>query len=131
VRALLVTNDGRVIFDTDGTFAAGAQMAETERAPLVQTHRAQLNTLIRGRFLDPGGQEWLYVGQPILRFRNMQPETPFILVAAPVPQPSVKVVINVFGEPFEAAAPGRIDRAADRRGLALLIRIPSRVPSTV
>jgi two-component system OmpR family sensor kinase len=98
VRTLLVTNDGRVYFDSEGTFVEGSHITETERSTLLPSSRIQINSLMKGRFLNPDGREWLYVAQPVRRMRNMRPDTPLIIVAAPIPRPSLHQVINQFGD---------------------------------
>ncbi|HEX3053581.1 MAG TPA: HAMP domain-containing protein, partial [Aggregatilineaceae bacterium] len=101
VRALLMTNDGRVFFDSADMFARGTTIAEVERAPLVPVTRGQLNGLMRGRFLNPDGSEWLFVAQPVRRFMgNMQPQTPLIVMAEPVPRASLRQVFDTFGDTF-------------------------------
>ncbi len=101
VRALLITNNGRVYFNSADTFVPDATITEVERSPLVPVTRGQLNGLVRGRFLNPDGSEWLFVAQPVRRFMGtMQSDTPLIVMAAPVPRASLRQVFNTFGDTF-------------------------------
>jgi two-component system OmpR family sensor kinase len=101
VRALIVSQAGQVDFDSDGSFAQGATMTQTERAALISTDRARMSLLYRGRFRNPDGSEWLFVAQPITRgIGQMQPDTLYVMVAAPVPRPSLRQVFRTFGNTF-------------------------------
>jgi two-component system OmpR family sensor kinase len=101
VRALIVGQSGRVDFDSAGAFAPGATMTQTERSSLVPTVRARMSLLYKGRFQNPDGSEWLFVAQPITRgAAQMQPDTLYVMVAAPVPHPSLRQVIRTFGNTF-------------------------------
>jgi signal transduction histidine kinase len=101
VRALIVSQAGQVDFDSDGTFAAGATMIQTERVALIQTARPRMSLLVRGRFRNPDGSEWLFVAQPITRgAAQMQPDTLYVMVAAPVPRATLRQVIRTFGNTF-------------------------------
>jgi two-component system OmpR family sensor kinase len=101
VRTLLVSNDGYVYFDSAGTLREGTHITETERASLLPANRVLVaNSLVKGRFLDPDGKEWLFVAQPARRLGAMRPESLLVMVAAPVPHASLKQVFNLFGDTF-------------------------------
>jgi two-component system OmpR family sensor kinase len=101
VRALIVSQSGQVDFDSEGAFASGATMTQTERASLVPTVRARMSLLYKGQFRNPDGSEWLFVAQPITRgATQMQPDTLYVMVAAPVPHPSLREVFRTFGNTF-------------------------------
>jgi len=76
-------------------------MTQTERAALVPTARPRMSLLYRGRFKNPDGSEWLFVAQPITRgAAQMRPDTLYVMVAAPVPHPSLRQVFRTFGNTF-------------------------------
>jgi signal transduction histidine kinase len=101
IRALIVSQSGQVDFDSDGSFAQGATMTQTERAALIPTPGLRMSLLYRGRFRNPDGSEWLFVAQPITRgLGQMQPDALFVMVAAPVPRPSLRQVFRTFGNTF-------------------------------
>jgi two-component system OmpR family sensor kinase len=99
VRTLLVANDGYVYFDSAGALRAGTHITETERSALLPSNRIQVS-LVKGRFVDPDGKEWLFVAQPARRLGPMRPESLLVMVAAPVPRPSLREVFNNFGDTF-------------------------------
>jgi len=102
IRALIVSQTGQVDFDSDGSFDQGATMTQTERAALIPTPGLRMSLLNRGRFRNPDGSEWLFVAQPITRGlgRMQQPDALFVMVAAPVPRPSLRQVFRTFGNTF-------------------------------
>jgi two-component system OmpR family sensor kinase len=101
VRALVVTNDRQVIYDSGGEFSAGDLITELERKPLAANRRlAMNNTLFQGRFEDPDGHEWVYVAQPVRPLLEVRPESVFVMVAEPVPTASLRQVFNIFGDTF-------------------------------
>ncbi|GIV81268.1 MAG: hypothetical protein KatS3mg051_0622 [Anaerolineae bacterium] len=101
VRALLIDGDGTVRYDSQGTLVAGSSVALVEQMPLVPTNRMRLNTLVQGRFRDPQGDEWLYVAQPLFPvMMEMSLDLPYLVVAAPVPRPTLREVFRVFGGTF-------------------------------
>jgi two-component system OmpR family sensor kinase len=101
VRTLLVANDGYVYFDSAGMLRPGTHVTETERSSLLPSNRIQVvNGLIKGSFLNPDGKEWLYVAQPARRLGPMRPESLLVMVAAPLPRPSLSEVFNNFGDTF-------------------------------
>jgi two-component system OmpR family sensor kinase len=99
VRTLLVANDGYVYFDSAGALRPGTHVTETERSSLLPSNRIQVS-LVKGRFVDPDGKEWLFVAQPARRLGPMRPESVLVMVAAPVPRPSLREVFNNFGDTF-------------------------------
>ncbi|MCD4684502.1 MAG: HAMP domain-containing histidine kinase, partial [Anaerolineae bacterium] len=102
IRLLLVTNAGRVLFDTEQTMLRGHQIHEQERTSLIADAPpgAPPVVVFKGRFDDPNGEEWLYVAQPVLPQTRVQPETVFLMVAEPAPQQSLSEVFRVFGDTF-------------------------------
>lgn len=104
LRAMLVTNNGSVLYDTAGVYQAGDTIAETERQALIRVERRpmmmQQGTLVKGRFEDPDGDQWLYVAQPVRPLMQIEPDSVMLLVAAPVPQQSLREVFRIFGSTF-------------------------------
>lgn len=100
VRTLVVSNTGEVQFDSEGMYQPGDQLREKERARLMPTQRMRLQGVYRGRFDNPGGGEWLYIAQPMLYMGGRQSDQPFVMVAAPVPHPSLAEVFRAFGDTF-------------------------------
>ncbi len=100
VRALLISANGVVHYDSEGTLAAGTSVDLGEQIPLVPTGRMRLNTLYQGRFRDPDGNEWLFVAQPLFPMAEMHLDLPDLVVAAPVPRQTLREVFRVFGGTF-------------------------------
>lgn len=102
LRAMLVTNSGIVLHDTAMTYAAGERVAETERTALVAANRRLVlqTTIYKGRFTDPNGDEWIYVAQSLRPLPQIDANTVMVLVAAPVPQQTLRQVFRVFGSTF-------------------------------
>ncbi len=100
-RILLLTNDGRVIFDTTAAYGYGDHLTETERTPLLPPSRLRIpGTLFRGRFQNPDGGQWLSVAQPLRPLTEMRPDSLLLMVAAPVPQKTFQEVMRLFGRAF-------------------------------
>lgn len=101
VRTLIISNDRRVVFDSADSFDAGSLMHELERHPLTLNHRFPItNQLQQGRFVDVDGDEWLFVTQPVRPLGQNRPETLYLMVAEPVPRPSLGQVMDLFGDEF-------------------------------
>ncbi len=102
VRALLVSEDGEVRYDSEGILASGASVRETERTPLVPPSRIRLSGLYKGRFVDVDGSEWLFVAQPLFPMAEMMADPSYLLIAAPVPRATLREVFRLFGDTFFA-----------------------------
>ena len=101
VRTLVVTEDREVMFDSGDAFIMGMRINELERKPLAPNVRIPItNTLFQGRFEDPDGGAWLYVAQPVRPLSEVRPDSIFVMVAEPVPTPSLGQIVEVFGETF-------------------------------
>ncbi len=100
-RILLLTNDGRILYDTAAIYHYGEHLIETERLPLLPPSRLRIpGTLFRGRFQDPEGTEWLSVAQPLRPLTEMRPDSVLLMVATPVPQKTFQEVTRLFGRTF-------------------------------
>ncbi len=94
VRAMLVANDGYVYFDSAGTLREGTHITETERSALLPSNRIQVVNLVKGRFVDPDGQEWLYVAPAGAPPGTDAPRSSLlVMVAAPVPRTSLRASV--------------------------------------
>lgn len=102
VRALLVSEDGEVRYDSEGVLAFGDSIRETERTPLVPPSRIRLSGLYKGRFLDADGSEWLFVAQPLFPMAEMRADPSYLLIAAPMPRATLREVFRLFGDTFFA-----------------------------
>ena len=100
VRALVVNGNGRVQFDSAGTLEDGAQIAPVNRTPVIPVDRSRINTVFKGRFKDPGGDEWIYVAQPIRPTVNVRADSAFLVISSPVPRRTLGEVVRVFRESF-------------------------------
>lgn len=99
-RLMVVNEDNTVQYDSDETFDPGTLLTELDREPLVRPAESRTAALYQGRFLDPDGTEWIYVAQPLRPMLVQRATTPFLVVAAPVPRPSLRSVFQAFGETF-------------------------------
>ncbi len=100
-RILLLTNDGRIMFDTAATYRYGEHLTETKRTSLLPRARLRIpGTLFRGHFRDPDGTEWLFVAQSLRPLTEMRPESLLLMVTAPVPQKTFQEVVRLFGRTF-------------------------------
>jgi two-component system OmpR family sensor kinase len=104
VRALIITQENLVHYDSDDAFTPGEPFVEVERRPLLANeHRTITPNVYTGRFLNPDGSEWVYVGQPLRPgLMAMQTSRAFVVVAAPVPQISGREVLQTFGQEFSS-----------------------------
>lgn len=120
VRTLVIDGEGRVQFDSAGTFAANDPVPRLDQQPLIsaRTARPMLSQVFQGTFANPDGAEWIYVAQtfqPLLGFMRsaiqmghrsgmMSDQSPdeqmLLLVAEPVPHPSLREVFRLFGDDF-------------------------------
>ncbi len=101
-RALLVTNDGQVLFDSAQDYQRGDRINAIERQNIAPVQRLGIPRAlaVKGRFEDPDGRAWLYVAQPVRPLVAIDPDTVMLMVAAPVPQQSLGQVVRVFGNNF-------------------------------
>jgi signal transduction histidine kinase len=99
-RMLVVTRAGTVLYDSSDQFGEGARLVETERIPLIAATGLLQVRVYQGRFLNPNGREWIYVAQPLRPALDDLPDTPYLAVAQPVPQPALREVFRVFGDIF-------------------------------
>ncbi|HML23776.1 MAG TPA: ATP-binding protein [Aggregatilinea sp.] len=99
-RLMVVNEDNTVEFDSNETFDVGTALTEVDREPLVRPTASRTAAIYQGRFLDPDGTEWIYVAQPLRPVLVQRANTPFLAVAAPVPRPSLRSVVQTFGETF-------------------------------
>ncbi len=99
-RLMVVSEDNRVEFDSDETLDAGAMLTELEREPLVRPTASRTAAIYQGRFLNPDGTEWIYVAQPLRPVLVQRTNTLLLVVATPVPRPSLRSVFQTFGETF-------------------------------
>ncbi|MEB2287892.1 MAG: HAMP domain-containing sensor histidine kinase [Anaerolineae bacterium] len=100
VRALLVSENGEVRYDSGGVLTSGDSVRETERTPLVPPSRIRLNALSKGRFIDADGSQWLFVAQPLFPMSEMRTDPSYLLIAAPVPRATLREVFRLFGDTF-------------------------------
>ncbi len=99
VRLLLVTFEGQVLYDSSGKFETGSYLKALNQQQLIpDASRPMFVSLYEGRFRDPNGKQWLYVAQAIRPHMEMRGNTPLLLAAAPVPRPTLRQVIRVFGD---------------------------------
>ena len=101
LRALVIDSDElAVVFDSDGAFAQGDALNETERQPLLLRGAPRVSLAVyKGRFEDPDGSEWIYVAQPLFFQRlNQNQAGDWLMLAAPVPHPSLTQVFQTFGD---------------------------------
>jgi signal transduction histidine kinase len=104
-RLMVITQDGTVQFDSEGVFQSNEQLSHLTQHPLRVSQRNRpvtaLVSLVQGRFVDPDGTEWIYVGQPLRPRLAQTTGTGSLLVAAePVPKPTLREVIRIFGDEF-------------------------------
>jgi signal transduction histidine kinase len=99
VRTMVVSSEGIVQFDSAGAFLTGERVKQIAQGKLIGG-RERMNAVYRGSFSNPNGQEWLYVAQPLRPLADIQPDSLFVLVAAPMPHPTLGQVFRVFGDIF-------------------------------
>ncbi|MCZ7539667.1 MAG: HAMP domain-containing histidine kinase [Anaerolineae bacterium] len=122
VRALLVSENGEVRYDSEGILASGDSVREAERTPLVPPSRIRLSGLYKGRFVDADGSQWLFVAQPLFPMAQMRADPSYLLIAAPVPRATLREVFRLFGDTFFAPlAKAGLVALAIAVGLSLLI----------
>lgn len=129
VRTLVVRENGAVEYDSAGIYQRGEPLPQADQKPLVQPRAApaMVTQTVQGEFIDADGTEWLFVAQPLFPFANMiqfglniiptppgqgqgrgkmmdsnAAPTLLVMVARPVPQPTLREVFRVFGDEFLA-----------------------------
>ena len=117
VRTLVIDGQQQVRFDSATMFAENQLLNETDRQPIIPASATgrMVSEVFEGRFENPDGSEWIFVAQPLLRplwsqmFQEMMgqqrlrdPIAPdpnlFLMVAAPVPVPTLREVFHQFGD---------------------------------
>ena len=120
VRTLIIDGEGRVQFDSAGTFTENDPILKLDQQPLISARAARpmISQVVQGTFLDPDGAQWIYVAQPfrpLLSFMRAMTEMGqrpgmmfdqaadaqmLLMVAAPAPRPSLREVFRLFGDDF-------------------------------
>ncbi len=120
VRTLVIDGEGRVQFDSAGTFAENDPILELDQQPLLTARatRPFVSQVVQGTFVNPDGTEWIYVAQPFqpllsimqwamtmgqrqrMMTNLMADGQMLLLVAEPVPHPSLREVFRLFGDDF-------------------------------
>lgn len=96
-RLMILSSNGRVVYDSADIYAPGSTVRDLEREALLTSTANMMRTLInQGRFRDPDGREWIYVSQSLM----MRMDGPSVAVAAPVPRPTLRQVFSQFGQTF-------------------------------
>ncbi|MBI5960701.1 MAG: HAMP domain-containing histidine kinase [Chloroflexi bacterium] len=100
VRTLIINGQGIVRFDSAGAFVTGERVQQIDQEELLHRGIGRLNAVYQGHFSDPDGEKWLYVAQPLRPMAEIQADSLFVIVAAPVPHPTLGEVFRVFGDTF-------------------------------
>ena len=98
VRMMIVHQSGLVLYDSSGAYDPGDVVRSPVQTPLLRTARLQPNAVVRGELEDPNGDSWVFVAQ-LIRFGSGM-DAPYLVLARPVPMPSLRDVFDTFGDTF-------------------------------
>lgn len=97
-RLMILTADQRVVYDSNGTYGMDSAVRNLEQEALLTSRSGDRTLITQGRFADPDGGEWLYVAQTPQMHRGGRDLA--VVVAAPVPRPTLRQLFQVFGGNF-------------------------------
>lgn len=100
IRLMIATNEGTVLFDSTGALLRGDTIHMTTRAQLLPHMMGRSQALYEGHFETDDGADWVYVAQSLRPLRQSSPTTPYLIAAQPIPRPSLRQVLNTFGDVF-------------------------------